>query len=403
MVSVDRVLDRMTNYLGLPKSSICKIIQNKDQSGDDSKQSAQLKPRGRPAVLDSFDRSLIERTVHKMYDKKIAPTVDKIKTELSETLTISKTTLSLTLLDMGFTYRKRGDNRNIFNNHLSITNDRINYLRKIKKYRDDGFAMVYLDETWCNKNHSSDFMWLPIDDSHAPNILSGKGKRLIILHAGTSKEGLIEGCDLVFEAKSKDGDYHNEMNSTVFLKWFENQLLPSLKEPSVIVLDNASYHNVRCEETVAPTMNKKKQELQDWLTKMSIRFSPLETKAQLYDKIKRNKPIAVYKTDVLAMSHGHFVLRTPVRHCELNPIELIWANVKSYVGRNNTTFKLSDVKKLVYRAFDNIDANVWQNAEQHVRDIEAQYAENDGAYMPVVEPIVINLDSDSDDSDVEML
>ena len=76
--------------------------------------------------------------------------------------------------------------------------------------------MVYLDETWCNKNQSSDFMWLPIDDTLAQNIPSGKGRRLIILHAGTSKEGLIEGCDHVFEAKSKDGDYHNEMNSIVF-------------------------------------------------------------------------------------------------------------------------------------------------------------------------------------------
>ena len=258
-ISVDRILDRMRSYLGLPKSSVFKIIKNKVRSGGSSKQTVQFKPRGRPAALDSFDRALIERTVHKMYDQKIAPTVDKIKTELSETLTISKTTLSLTLLDMGFTYRKRGDNRNLFNNHISITNDRINYLRKVKQYRDDGFEMVYLDETWCNKNHSSDYMWLPIDDTLAPNIPSGKGRRLIILHAGTSKEGLIEGCDHVFEAKSKDGDYHNEMNSIVFLDWFETQLLPSLKEPSVIVLDNASYHNVRCEETVAPTMNKRKK------------------------------------------------------------------------------------------------------------------------------------------------
>jgi hypothetical protein len=27
----------------------------------------------------------------------------------------------------------------------------------------------------------------------------------------------------VFLAKSKDGDYHQEMNSVVFLEWFENQ------------------------------------------------------------------------------------------------------------------------------------------------------------------------------------
>jgi hypothetical protein len=39
-------------------------------------------------------------------------------------------------------------------------------------------------------------------------IPSGKGKRLIVLHACTRSEGLIDGCDLVFLAKSKDGDYH---------------------------------------------------------------------------------------------------------------------------------------------------------------------------------------------------
>jgi hypothetical protein len=34
---------------------------------------------------------------------------------------------------------------------------------------------------------------------------------LIVLHAGTRSEGLIDGFDLVFLAKSKDGDYHKEM------------------------------------------------------------------------------------------------------------------------------------------------------------------------------------------------
>jgi hypothetical protein len=47
------------------------------------------------------------------------------------------------------------------------------------------------------------------------------------LHAGTRSEGLIDGCDLVLLAKSKDGDYHQEMNSFVFLEWFENQLMPT--------------------------------------------------------------------------------------------------------------------------------------------------------------------------------
>ena len=43
------------------------------------------------------------------------------------------------------------------------------------------------------------------------------------------REVSIGGCDLVFLAKSKDGDHHQEMNSVVFLEWFENQLMAALK------------------------------------------------------------------------------------------------------------------------------------------------------------------------------
>ena len=50
---------------------------------------------------------------------------------------------------------------------------------------------------------TAQIMWLPNDGSDAPKIPSGKGKRLIVLHAGTRSEGLIEGCDLVFLTKSK--------------------------------------------------------------------------------------------------------------------------------------------------------------------------------------------------------
>jgi hypothetical protein len=40
------------------------------------------------------------------------------------------------------------------------------------------------------------------------------------------------------------------MNSVVFLEWFENPLMPALKNPNLVVLDNASYHNVKTEDTV---------------------------------------------------------------------------------------------------------------------------------------------------------
>jgi hypothetical protein len=71
----------------------------------------------------------------------------------------------------------------------------------------------------------------------------------ILIESFIQSEGLIDSCELVFLNKSKDGDYHQEMNSVVFLEWFENQLMPALQNPSLVVLDNASYHNVKTEDT----------------------------------------------------------------------------------------------------------------------------------------------------------
>ena len=58
---------------------------------------------------------------------------------------------------------------------------------------------------------------------------------------------------------------------------------------------------------------------------------------------------------------------------ELNPIELIWAQVKGFVAKNNTTFRLKDVKELTYAAFRKITKDVWTKAEEHVVKIEKEY------------------------------
>jgi transposase len=193
-----------------------------------------------------------------------------------------------------------------------------------------------MDETWVNQNHCIYDMWLPNDGPDAPKMPSGKGKHLIVLHAGTRSEGWIDGCDLVFLAKSKDGGHHQEMNSVFFLEWFENQLMPALKNPSLVVLDNVIYHNVKTYGV--PKFSQEKAVLQNYLTQHNIPFLLLIPEKVLYEEIKQKETPVVYKTDKIANLHGHEVLRTPVRHCELNPIELIWAQVKCFVAKNNTTF-----------------------------------------------------------------
>jgi transposase len=55
-----------------------------------------------------------------------------------------------------------------------------------------------------------------------------------------------------------------------------------------------------------------------------------------------------YKIDDMAKAMGHSVLRLPPYHCDLNPVELIWAQIKHNVSVNNTQFKNNFMDKLIH-------------------------------------------------------
>ena len=61
----------------------------------------------------------------------------------------------------------KGDNRRVLYDQVSIINDRCNYLRKIKSFREAGYDIVYMDETWVNQNNCTDYMFLQNDRSDA--------------------------------------------------------------------------------------------------------------------------------------------------------------------------------------------------------------------------------------------
>jgi hypothetical protein len=56
---------------------------------------------------------------------------------------------------------------------------------------------------------------------------------------------------------------------------------------------------------------------------------------------------------------AHRIFCFTVRHCEFNQIELIWAQVKGFVAKNNATFRLKDAKELTYAAFGKITRDVF--------------------------------------------
>jgi len=46
------------------------------------------------------------------------------------------------------------------------------------------------------------------------------------------------------------------------------------------------------------------------------------------------------------------VIRLPSYHCQYNPIEMMWAQVKRQIATKNITFKMVDVEKLMHETID---------------------------------------------------
>ena len=81
--------------------------------------------------------------------------------------------------------------------------------------------------------------------------------------------------------------------------------------------------------------------MKDWLTSNGIQFPEKALMCELYSLIVSSNPVTVYVIDEIAKAAGHEVVHLPPYHCELNPIEMAWAQVKGYIRVHNTKFTLT--------------------------------------------------------------
>ena len=68
----------------------------------------------------------------------------------------------------------------------------------------------------------------------------------------------------------------------------------------------------------------------------------------------------------MAKTDGHEVVHIPPYHCELNPIELCWSQVKRYIKDQNKEFTLTAVKCLTYEGFNKVGTDEWKKNVEHV-------------------------------------
>jgi len=362
---------KVSHALDLGIATVKRIMAEYNRNPDFS-YAAEL-ARGRPkrAIHDSC-QSVVREYVRQANGQGSYITLEMLHDYLkkeSNAQEYSIRTLGRTLDRWGFTFGKGTRSAHLKEKDYVIAARR-RYLRtKLANRSGQGTFRpeVYLDESYINKNHSNDYTWYWGEDGPWVKKPTGKGDRLIIINAVT-RNGWVPNAKLVFKSTKKTGDYHGQMNYELFSRWFENELLAHIPKESLIIMDNASYHNTLSENS-APTANCKKDAIKFWLEKNRVPLSDNCLKAEMIELLNKMVPSPTYAIDEIAERHGHHVLRTPPYHPELQPIETCWAVVKNEIARK-CDFTMANLLIQLDKAFDKVTDKTCSGLIKKIRRIE---------------------------------
>ncbi|RLO05987.1 hypothetical protein DYB28_011938, partial [Aphanomyces astaci] len=211
--------------------------------------------------------------------------------------------------------------------------------------------MVYLDESFIHHHYSrhSDSLYDPTDDVTTKRKHKGRRYCFIagILDDGSDVSHLL-GLD-IFVGGKKNGkvvkDYHSMFNHDYFVQWF-GKLLDEVEElgwsSAVFVMDNAKYHTGKPKSTPKGTW-RKSDLYQACVDNTLTDVAPTDLKSAIWKTLNKHLDEHVLPVVVtMAQARGHHVVYAAPGFSELQPIEMVWANVKGTVGRaytSTTTFQ----------------------------------------------------------------
>ncbi|CAF4824208.1 unnamed protein product [Pieris macdunnoughi] len=181
------------------KTSIASVrnISNQAKSSDlitVFRTPGKTRSRTKPVTnIDNFDQ-VIKRTVHNFHKtNNELPTIGKLKKQLEDDINFKGLERSLRRIvkSLGFRWKNTENNRKVLIETSNIRLQRIEYLRKIKQYRQEGKPIVYTDESCVDSSHSSSKAWTDGTTKGLKKPIS-KGQRLSL-----STQGLILGLYLM--------------------------------------------------------------------------------------------------------------------------------------------------------------------------------------------------------------
>lgn len=376
----------------------------------------------RNTVLEYEQREFIVEFVDQQHSEGMTVTNRKLRKAIHVKIgiEISRSTLQRYMRKLGMTWKPTKPKARTYKAYRqdSIGTFLIGYSKLKEQIRTDGRVIpVFTDESYIHQGHGRSMSYFR-DGGTDFNKKSGKGPRLIILHAISSRGPVCEyedglpiddikwsgntphphlrddGCrtaECLWLSSSSTGDYHDNMNSEMFMLWVQERLVPAFEKQNpgrrmCLIADNAPYHHKRVVGSLNSLSKKKLIDLArehdcwyievpatplrlaaieedddneydyveengdffvvdiskqwDMIAKPKARSRPFcpskqEMQIGLVNWMKEQKPeLLECKVEAYLKSRGHEVLWTPPYCAKLQPIELFWAAGKNYAAEN---------------------------------------------------------------------
>jgi hypothetical protein len=276
---------------------------------------------------------------------------------------------------------------------------RAHYLQYFFGYEAQGRPFVFMDESWLNKNMVTSNCWTDGTGECEPDVPIGKGERWILIGAGGKETGWINQSFKMWKGHVQSEDYHTEMNAEVFEDWMKQHLLPHVPANACIVIDRAPYHTMLTEDSKAAKLSGTRQNLALWLVaqgarddsgtvltldrllneptpvpdenggvKMNVGWAKLMMATLARDLTPKPQYMVHEWVKTFNAQHNRDikVLLLPVAHPMLNPIEMMWSQIKQYVRKNNVDYTMPTIQRLAHRKQQMQSKSAWTAVFDHM-------------------------------------
>jgi hypothetical protein len=355
---------------------------------------------------------LILQVIEEINKEGSASSIQEVKRRLFEQhkVVYSKRTLNRRMVDLGCFWgagtrinKNHDSEANVEYRHMYIErrmDNLLNILKGDKKFTVPRHPEVFLDESYCHLDHANSHRWVipgktMMEPGHSQLLVifaafvvyyDKKDKELKAKFVDNSvyiwpalgkahtKNGasaqnaevwnnvpdFIKNANVIAPTHDYHGNFTSEVFDSIFTEICKNLVGMGLTRCR-IHLDGASYHFHKNSSKPDGKGNMKdlaewcdRDEIKDWMAKNNMSLPDRKHQKADYQAVLQAYTKAATWTiyDIAKENGNHIIRKTPPYHCELQPIERIWACVKNKVAAttngSHTTVSLKRTLEILF-------------------------------------------------------